>query len=93
MVVDKSVMERNPCAYVEDRELTSLNDLDPSSQGNFDLDIYKRGTKFTNSGVYQAVKQCHLAQLHSCIEYGKRHTSATETLKLTTSDRDFRLFP
>ena len=43
----------------------------PTLSDYFELDIHKFGTKFTNSGIYQAIKTCNLKQLQKCIEYGK----------------------
>ncbi|XP_067947508.1 uncharacterized protein [Watersipora subatra] len=37
----------------------------------FELDIHKCGTKFTNSGIYHAIKSGNLAQLQRCIKYGE----------------------
>lgn len=58
--------------YIEETQLTNLKELDPNSQVTFDLEIHRKGTMFSNSGIYQAIRQQHLTQLQRCIEYGEK---------------------
>ncbi|KAF6028599.1 hypothetical protein EB796_013095 [Bugula neritina] len=39
--------------------------------GYFELDFHSYGSKFTNTGIYEAIKKCNLFQLQRCIEYGE----------------------
>ena len=63
-------MDQHLNNFLDEGLLTKLDTATDNLQGSFDLDVYRRGTKFSNSGIYQAVKECHLGQLQRCIEYG-----------------------
>ena len=54
---------------IHKKELTDIESV-TSYSDYFELDLHSFGTKFTNTGIYQAIRDCNLLQLQKCIQYG-----------------------
>lgn len=64
---------------VNTQELTDIKSATAFSD-YFELDLHSFGTKFTNTGIYQAIRDCNLLQLQKCIEYGELSYHSVATL-------------
>ena len=65
LFVDGGAIQR-----IHKKELTDIESV-TSYSDYFELDLHSFGTKFTNTGIYQAIRDCNLLQLQKCIQYGK----------------------